>query len=40
VPGFSGSVMDCVTTVQSDVALVRKSRMKAKKKNWFLDLFD
>ena len=40
VPGFSGSVMDCVTTVQSDVAMIRKSRMKAKKKNWFLDLFD
>ncbi len=40
VPGFSGSVMDCVTTVQSDLAMVRKSKMKAKKKNWFLDLFD
>ena len=40
VPGFSGSVMDCVTTVQSDVAMIRKSRVKAKKKNWFLDLFD
>ena len=40
VPGFSGSVMDCVTTVQSDVAMIRKSRIKAKKKNWFLDLFD
>jgi len=40
VPGFSGSVMDCVTTVQSDVAMIRKSKMKAKKKNWFLDLFD
>ena len=40
VPGFSGSVMDCVTTVQSDVAMIRKSRLKAKKKNWFLDLFD
>ena len=39
VPGFSGSVMDCVTTVQSDVVMIRKSRMKAKKKNWFLDLF-
>ena len=39
VPGFSGSVMDCVTTVQSDVVMVRKSKMKAKKKNWFLDLF-
>ena len=40
VPGFSGSVMDCVTTVQSDVVMIRKSRIKAKKKNWFLDLFD
>ena len=40
VPGFSGSVMDCVTTIQSDVAMIRKSKMKAKKKNWFLDLFD
>ena len=40
VPGFSGSVMDCVTTVTSDVAMIRKSKMKAKKKNWFLDLFD
>ena len=40
VPGFSGSVMDCVTTVTSDVTMIRKSRMKAKKKNWFLDLFD
>lgn len=40
VPGFSGSVMDCVTTVQSDLAMVRKSKMKAKKKNWFLNLFD
>ena len=40
VPGFSGSVMDCVTTDQSDVAMVRKSLMKSKKKNWFLDLFD
>jgi hypothetical protein len=40
VPGFSGSVMDCVTTVQSDVAMIRKSKMKTKKKNWFLDLFD
>ncbi len=40
VPGFSGSVMDCVTTVQSDLAMVRKSKIKAKKKNWFLTLFD
>jgi len=40
VPGFSGSVMDCVTTVQSDVAMIRKSKMKTKKKNWFLNLFD
>ena len=39
VPGFSGSVMDCVTTDQTDIALVRKSLLKAKKKNWFLDLF-
>ena len=39
VPGFSGSVMDCVTTDQSEVIMVRKSAMKAKKKNWFLDLF-
>ena len=39
VPGFSGSVMDCVTTDQSEVRMVRKSLMKAKKKNWFLDLF-
>ena len=39
VPGFSGSVMDCVTTVQSDVVMVRKSKMKTKKKNWFLNLF-
>jgi len=39
VPGFSGSVMDCVTTDQSEVVMVRKSAMKAKKKNWFLDLF-
>ena len=39
VPGFSGSVMDCVTTDQSEVVMVRKSSMKAKKKNWFLDLF-
>ena len=38
VPGFSGSVMDCVTTDQSDFALVRKSAVKTKK-NWFLDLF-
>ena len=28
VPGFSGSVMDCVTTVQSDVVMIRKSRIK------------
>ena len=39
VPGFSGSVMDCVTTDQSEVVMVRKSSMKTKKKNWFLDLF-
>ena len=39
VPGFSGSVMDCVTTDQSEVVMVRKSLLKAKKKNWFLDLF-
>ena len=39
VPGFSGSVMDCVTTDQSDFALVRKSSLKTQKKNWFLDLF-
>ena len=39
VPGFSGSVMDCVTTDQSEIVMVRKSLMKAKKKNWFLDLF-
>ena len=39
VPGFSGSVMDCVTTDQTDIALVRKSLLKTKKKNWFLDLF-
>ena len=39
VPGFSGSVMDCVTTDQTDFALVRKSALKTKKKNWFLDLF-
>ena len=39
VPGFSGSVMDCVTTVQSDVVMIRKSAMKEKKKNWILDLF-
>ena len=37
-PGFSGSVMDCVTTDQMDFALVRKSAVKTKK-NWFLDLF-
>ncbi len=40
VPGFSGAVMDCVTTDQSDIAMVRKSLLKVKKKNWFLDLFD
>jgi len=40
VPGFSGSVMDCVTTDQSEVVMVRKSLLKAKKKNWFLDLFE
>ena len=40
VPGFSGSVMDCVTTDQSEVVMVRKSLLKTKKKNWFLDLFD
>ena len=39
VPGFSGSVMDCVTTDQSDIVVIRKSLMKTKKKNWFLDLF-
>jgi len=39
VPGFSGSVMYCVTTDQTDFALVRKSAMKTKKRNWFLDLF-
>ena len=39
VPGFSGSVMDCVTTDQTDFALVRKSSLQTKKKNWFLDLF-
>ena len=39
VPGFSGAVMDCVTTDQSEVVMVRKSLLKAKKKNWFLDLF-
>ena len=39
VPGFSGSVMDCVTTDQTDFALVRKSSVQTKKKNWFLDLF-
>jgi len=39
VPGFSGSVMDCVTTDQSDIVMIRKSLMKTKKKNWFLDLF-
>ena len=40
VPGFSGAVLDCVTTDQSEIAMVRKSQLKAKKKNWFLDLFD
>ena len=40
VPGFSGAVMDCVTTDQSEIRMVRKSLLKAKKKNWFLDLFD
>ena len=40
VPGFSGSMMDCVTTDQSEIRMVRKSLLKAKKKNWFLDLFD
>ena len=40
VPGFSGSVMDCVTNVTSDVAMIRKSKLKTKKKNWFLNLFD
>lgn len=39
VPGFSGSVMDCVTTDQTDFALVRKSAMKTKKSNWFFELF-
>ena len=39
VPGFSGSVMDCVTTDQTDFALVRKSAVKTKKSNWFQDLF-
>lgn len=39
VPGFSGSVMDCVTTVQSEIRMVRKSSLKVKKKNWFLELF-
>ena len=38
VPGFSGSVMDCVTTDQTDFKLVRKNAVK-KKRNWFLDLF-
>jgi len=32
-------VMDCVTTDQTDFALVRKSSVQTKKKNWFLDLF-
>jgi len=40
VPGFSGAVMDCVTTDQSEVVMVRKSLLKTKKKNWFLNLFD
>ena len=40
VPGFSGAVLDCVTTDQSEIVMVRKSQLKAKKKNWFLDLFD
>ena len=40
VPGFSGSVMDCVTHDDSLLILVRKALMKEKKKNWFLDLFD
>ena len=39
VPGFSGAVMDCVTTDQSEIVMVRKSQLKAKKKNWVLDLF-
>ena len=39
VPGFSGSEMDCVTTDQTDFSLVRKSAIKTKKSNWFLDLF-
>jgi len=39
VPGFSGAVMDCVTTDQSEIVMVRKSLLKTKKKNWFLDLF-
>ena len=39
VPGFSGSMMDCVTNVQSDVAMIRKSKIKVKKKNWFQNLF-
>ena len=39
VPGFSGSVMDCITTDQTDFALIRKSALKGKKRNWFLDLF-
>ena len=39
VPGFSGSVMDCVTTDQTDFALVRKSTMKTRKSSWLQDLF-
>jgi len=39
VPGFSGSVIDCVTTDQTDFALVRKSALEKKKRNWFQDLF-
>jgi len=35
VPGFSGAVMDCVTTDQSEIRMVRKSMIKSKKKNWF-----
>ena len=31
--------MDCITTDQTDFALVRKSALKEKKRNWFLDLF-
>ena len=39
VPGFSGAVLDCVTTDQSEIVMLRKSQLKTKK-NWFLDLFD